>query len=445
MNDIDENIIKDKLTNPPDFDYSDKPWIIAKSRLDYTRKLRKYGIYTLALLFLLLAFLLAIGSYWYTSKLKKINEDRLKSTNELFPNNSNTTDTVYREKIVFIHDTIFEKVFVDTGKKKKSLNRNLSSPFHVSMYNNNLLNLAKNSGKGIKLSVFSNPAMQGLFTRLTAIGNNNILYNPLTESNTVKKEKVQRWSQLLKLPLRMSQINYKRKNISISDYLYKKWLADLSNKITKRKNSLSYKLSKALNGFNIFGYEIKGEAGGLISLSGVPSTGYVMGLSGNLLFENGFKFTIGMDFIANQGEYKTQNISSQDFPPAPDTKGIFDGVYFNSSYWLVPVGFEYHFIKIGKIYPYLGIGWIVKSGTLNTLEYELHDINTFKEYKLSNAYHMPADLNNYRIKTGLNINFSDKTGSSLEASYLFGNKKYEYNYQKLRSLMFSAIVYYRFN
>ncbi len=445
MNDIDENIIKDKLTNPPDFDYNDKPWIIAKSRLDYTRELRKYGIYILAFLFLLTASLLAIGNYWYTSKLKKINDNRLKSTNKVLPNGSNVRDTVYQEKIVFIHDTIFKKVYVNSGNKKKSLNRNLPGFFPVSTYNKNLVSLFYKPDSQPAFLNYLNPGSIRIFSGLTAIKKSDFIDNLYNENNAEGSENKQKWNPVIKLSTKRLFVKNNPKIIDTDDYLYKQWLINLSRKIAKKKNSPSYELVKMLNGFNVFGYELGVEGGGLSSLSGVPSTGYVMGISGNLLFENGFKFTTGVKFIINNGEYRTQNISSQDFPPAPDTKDIFDGIYYNSSFWLFPVGFEYHFVKIGKIYPYLGMGWAMKSRALNTVEYELHDINTFEEYKLSNSFRGSVDPNNYWIKTGLNMSFSNRIGSSIEATYLFGTKKYEYNYLKLRSLIFSANVYYRFN
>ncbi len=444
MNDIDENIIKEKLTNPPDFEYTDKPWIIAKSRLDFNRKLRRYGIYTLAFLFLLTASLVAIGRYWYISKLDKINEERLKLTNKILPNGSNIKDTVYQEKIVYVHDTIFKKVYINTGNKKKSLNRNLPGFFPVSIYNKNLVGLFYKPDSRLARLNYLNAGSIRIFSGLTAIKKSESIGNLYTKNNTESSENKQKWNPVIKLSTKRLFVKNNPKIINSDDYLYKQWLINLSKKIAKKKNSPSYKLEKMLNGFNVFGYDLGIEGGGLLSLSGVPSTGYVMGISGNLLFENGFKFTTGVKFIINNGEYRTQNISSQDFPPAPDTKDIFDGIYFNSSFWVIPVGFEYHFVKVGKIYPYMGMGWAMKSGTLNTVEYELHDINTFEEYKISNSFNGPVDLNNYWIKTGLNMNFSNRIGSSLEASYLFGTKKYEYNYLKLRSLIFSANVYYRF-
>ncbi len=442
MNDIDGNIIKKQLNNPPEFEFNEKPWIIVKSRLTYDRKLRKVGAFALLSGILLLGLMAIVGNYWYNKKLQ-IYKNTTNTVDNIRKNRHEiifNTDTIYKEKIIYIHDTLYKTIKIvkpispiPTENNIVSLNmhklNNYKSIFSIGR--NNFFNNFNYKIGGLPLTL-------GFTNNSNRIQNNSIPY--YREQN-----KQSRLNEIERLMFKLNLIKYKRNIGYGQNYQYNKWLNELASKVAKEKRTLKYKMSKFLSGFNEVGYEIEPKIGGVYSLVFKKSNiGLLTGLNSKVLFENGIKAAIGVNWIDYHGEFKAVDIVDGDFPKTPNNGDIFDGIYFDNSYWLLPLGLEYHFNYQKTFHPYIGIGWAMKFGIKDIIKYEFHDIKTYKEYKINKTFDESFDYSNYFLKTGIEYNWNKNYSNSLEFSYYFSNKTYKYNYSKLNNLFLTLNVKYRF-
>jgi len=438
MNDVNENIIKKYLTNPPEFEYNEKPWIIAKSRLDYTRKLKRFGLFAIILGALLIGLTAFIGEYWYNKRINdkiSINSMSNKQTRNKL-DLLTKTDTVYKEKIIYIHDTIYKTIYsikhVSPSPSEMvsiNLNNRLKSKSIFPLRRNFLLDrLSKgksNSPYSFSSIVYSKPIM-------SEIPNNS-------------KNTQHHYSSFEKIPIKLLLLPFNRNLEYGNNYRYNKWINELARKVAKEKGTLKYKINKFVLGFNIVGYEIEPKIGAMYSLSFKKSTlGLFTGINGKALLENGIKFTVGVNWIDFHGEFKAGSISNSDFPEVPNNGDIFDGIYMDYSYWLLPIGVEYHINHSNAFHPYIGIGWAMKFGVTDLIKYEFHDIKTYQEYKINKSFVESNNYNNYWIKSGIVLNWNKKYSNSLEFAYYFGNKSYNYDYLKMNSLILTLNAKYRF-
>jgi len=448
MEDSFEHIIKDKLINHPDFDFNEKSWIVAKSRLDNERKLRKYGIYAFIVAMILATFATLIGKVLYDNRVKE-----LKNKIEILNNKNNQTsliltDTIYKDKIVFIHDTLYKTIYTEQNSHDLQDISNLS----LGIFSQNQIAfntvLLRGIGTLNKLSHIGFTEL-GLYRSLQ---NNSILQmNKLSSSNSdliddISSLDENRFSKnVLKLPIRFQLINHDLKNRITRDYSYTKWLNDLTRKVVDDKKTLTYKFSKFLTGFKVYGYEVEPLAGSMVSFAlNKTEFSFFTGLDTKVLSQNGLKFTAGLRWINYKGEFKAKDIKVNDFPPLPDNVDIFDGIYVSESFWLLPVGIEYQFNHKRKLRPFLGLGWEMRFGILNSYKYEYHDIKTYDEYIIAKDFERAAEFRIYWFKTGLNYDYNYHIGSSVEASYHIGLTNYTYNHDRIKALSFTFNTHYRF-
>lgn len=448
MNDIDENIINKHLNNPPEFEYSEKPWVVAKSKLDYERKIKRFALWGFLLGFLLLGILALIGNYWYNKRFqdyKNTINTAEKTTIEKAQLITNI-DTVYKEKIIYIHDTLYKTIKITKtisspyDSRLGYINRNrLSSSIPIPGYNSNSI-FSTNRSDIINNRIYGKASLPSGYS---ALSYSNPILN--TKSNNSVSKKQVRINDFDLLLIKLNYLKYKRKIGYSDDYQYQKWLENLAKSVAKEKGTFKYKFNKFMTGFNPVGYEIEGQTGGAYSLTFKKSNiGIFTGLNGKVLFENGLKATIGINWVDYHGEFKAEDINPGDFPNVPNNGDIFDGIYMDNSYWLLPIGIEYHINHNKAIHPYFGIGWAMKFGVEDVIKYEFHDIDTYKEYITNKSIDESMSFKNYWIKTGMEFNWNKKFSNSFELSYYVSNKKYEFNFSKLNYLVLNLNTKYRF-
>ncbi len=450
MYDSFEHRIKEKLSNPPKFKYSDKPLAIAKFKLENNKKLRVLWVFAIIIsaLFFVSGFLL--NNFIYeNNKHKSISHSTSKALNNITKKDFILkNDTVYKEKIIYIHDTFYEKNFYDKVNNENNNDFVYGNLVHFSSlvpfphyFNSHFSNINNkfnfNYYRYIQPSFLSTNFFPNNNTSSNIYSNKNIMDNSGSKTHD-------KWNNIAKLSLKTYFLTYNR-HFDTSFFLYLQWLNNLAKEELMKRKSLDFKLKKFFTGFEPAGFEIESMGGGLLSMVfSKPEMSIYTGLNGKVLFHNGTKFTIGVRWISYHGEFKSANIGEYDFPPKPNNKDIYDGIYFDQNYFLVPIGLEYH-IRHNRIFnPYIGMGWALKYYVSNLIKYEFHDINTFEEFKITQSLKKPMDYTNYWFKTGVNYSFNRKFGSSLEASYFFSTKKYNYNFLNLNAFSLSLNAYYRF-
>jgi hypothetical protein len=250
---------------------------------------------------------------------------------------------------------------------------------------------------------------------------------------------------ILRIPIRLNELRYERAIVTIKDYRYNIWLIELARKSEKNRKSLTYKLNKIFTGFSVSGYELEPNIGSLISVALRKNEfNFIAGIDTKVLFHNGLKLVSGLKWSTYNGEFKPGEIEKNDFPPAPENEDIFDGINVNESYFILPVGLEYHFYHSKSIHPYVGLGWALRFGIKNSYEYEFHDIETYKEYNITKVFNKSLESENYWLKSGISYDFNYNFGSAIEASYYFGPNDYKYTHNRLRALIFTLNMHYRF-
>lgn len=452
MEDSFEHNIKDTLSNPPEFDFNDKPWIIAKSKIDQELKFRRYGKYLLVLTLLLVALSVLLTSLWYNNIFNGITQSK---ENSFLQNSKNKqtevfADTVFKETYVYIHDTVTKTIYVHTEPKPVNYAISYTPGFSISPLSLSLSLFANNRFEPSKPNYFANSDF-AKNSRNAILGINSfnelyVDYLPASLNSLNTNLKINKLKNFSELPSKLMMLK-SHKKATINDLLlYNKWLRKLTNKVAKEKQTPRYKINRFFNGFKIAGYEIEPSLGTMMSIVlSKPQFGVFTGIDSKILFKNRMKFTAGINWTNFQGEFKVKDISENDFAPVPETNGFYDGLHWDNSYLLLPVGFEYHFVSKNSIYPFLGAGMAIKFNNINTLNYEFHTKDgDFEEYKIIKSFNEPTVVSNYWLKTGLNYDFNYHFGSSFEVSYLWDKNSHDYNFLKMRAFIFALNSHYRF-